>query len=179
MENKEKIIKKVCSFYVNEWHLTTMMLPHINENITKDTQILTILENGIQERVEELISRMNLKEETKSKILSINWTSNKMYKYDNIEQYLKEKIKFKNSIEIIVNGKSEHINIINTNINKFINKNHKELKNKTITVINCYEASKYNDAKEIIKNHELILNTSGLRRVEEVFEKEQNQQVAN
>ena len=90
MENKEKIIKKVCSFYVNEWHLTTMMLPHINENITKNTQILTILENGIQEKVEELVSRMNLKEETKSKILSKNWTSNKMYKYDNIEQYLKE-----------------------------------------------------------------------------------------
>ena len=178
MDNKGKIIKRVCSFYINEWHLTTMMLPHINQNITKDIQIVTILENGIQEKVEELVSRMNLKEEIQSKIISINWTSNKMYKYTDIERYLKEKTKNKSNIEIIVNGKNEYINIINTNINEFVKKNEKELKDKTITIINCYEVAQNNNAKEIIKNHELILNTSGLKKVEE-FKEDQNKELAN
>ena len=69
MKNQEKNIKKICSFYVNQWHLATMTLPHINQTINKGTKIITLLQKGIENNIYELISKMNLKTEIKDKIL--------------------------------------------------------------------------------------------------------------
>ena len=179
MENKENVIKKVCSFYVNEWHLTTMMLPHINENLIKNVKVITLLEKGIKNNVEELVSKMNLKESIKSQILEINWTSNVKYKYKEIEKYLKENLKKQDNIEIIINGKNSYIDIINSNIEEFINKNQKKLKNKYITIINCYEVTQFNNISEVIDKHDLILNTSGYRKIEEVFTDYKKEELAN
>lgn len=169
MENQENNFKKVCSFYVNEWHLTTMILPHINRDINKKIKVATILEKGIKENIKILISKMNLKEETKNKIEKINWTSTKIYKYREIESYLMKNIKNEVNIDIIVNGKNEYINIINLNIEKFIEKHKHELDSKKITIINCYEVTQFSNISEIICKHDMILNTSGIRKIEDVF----------
>lgn len=179
MKNEENVIKKVCSFYVNEWHLTTMMLPHINENIIKDIKVITLLEKGIKNNIEELVSKMNLKESIKLQILGIDWTSNVKYKYKEIEKYIKENLKKQDNIEIIINGKNSYIDIINSNIEEFINKNQKKLKNKSITIINCYEVTQFNNISEVIDKHDLILNTSGYRKIEEVFTDYKKQELAN
>lgn len=169
MESQENNIKKVCSFYVNEWHLTTMILPHINDDIKEKTKVITILEKGIKENIEELTSKMNLREETESKIKEINWTSTKIYKYKEIEKYLIKNTKDEDNIDIIVNGKNEYIEIVNLNIERFIQNNKKQLENKKITIINCYEVTQFNNISEIICKHDMILNTSGMRKIEEVF----------
>lgn len=169
MENQENNIKRVCSFYVNKWHLSTMILPHINKSIKEKTKIITILENGIQENIQLLISKMNLKEQTKNEMQKINWTSTKIYKYQEIEKYLIKNIQNQDNIDIIVNGTNEYIEIINLNLEKFIQKNKSKLNNKTISIINCYEITQFNNIRDITIKHDLILNTSGTKKIEEVF----------
>ncbi len=62
---KESNIIKVCSFCINDWHLATMLLPHINKAINKNENIQTIFEKSLKNNIEELISKMNLKTETR------------------------------------------------------------------------------------------------------------------
>lgn len=33
-------IKKICNFYVSDWHLAVMLLPYINKEINKGTKLL-------------------------------------------------------------------------------------------------------------------------------------------
>ena len=42
MKDKTKQVKKVCGFYVNDWHLTTMVLPYIRNEIQAKNEIVTI-----------------------------------------------------------------------------------------------------------------------------------------
>lgn len=171
MSEKKKPINKVCSFYVNEWHLTTMTLPYINKKLNKKATIITLLQKGIKQNIEELISKINLNEISKNKILKINWTSNKMYKYNEIEKYLLTYIKSnENNIDIIVNGKNEYIEIINQNIENFLQKHSDKVIDKTITIINCYEMTQFNNISEVLNKHDMILNTSGIKKIEDVFD---------
>ena len=48
MESLKMDVEKICSFYVNEWHLVTMVLPYINKEINEKANITTILENDIE-----------------------------------------------------------------------------------------------------------------------------------
>ena len=49
-----------------------------------------------------------------------------------------------------------------------------------ITVINCYEVTAFNDnVREILDLHEYIINTSGVHRIEEIFEETENSKIAN
>ena len=70
MVNINKNIKKVCSFYVSDWHLTTMLLPHINEKVNEGVKITTILENDLRENIEKLLRKLKLK--NTEKILKID-----------------------------------------------------------------------------------------------------------
>ena len=46
MKKENKRIEKLCSFYVSQWHFTTMLLPYLNEQIKENVNIITILEKG-------------------------------------------------------------------------------------------------------------------------------------
>ena len=157
MVNINKNIKKVCSFYVSDWHLTTMLLPHINEKINEEVKITTILENDLKENMETLLSKLKLK--NKDKILNIDWNSTK--------EISKKIVGIHDNEEVIINGTEE-----------FINKVHKELQNENlegITVIDCYDFNEYkNHIKDILKEHETVLNTSGEKSKEEYLK-----QIAN
>ena len=61
MEVQENNFTKLCSFYVSDWHLVTMLLPYINKKINEQAKIATILENDIQENVKTLVEKLNLK----------------------------------------------------------------------------------------------------------------------
>lgn len=163
-ENKNKVTK-VCSFYVNEWHLTTMLLPHINKTINENKKVLTILESGIKNNIEELLSKMNLRPETQNKVLEINWNSMPVCKFSKIKNELESKLKEVQAINIIVNGNEEYIEIANKNIEKVT----KNILGKEITVLNCYEVAKYKEINSILDKHDYVLNTSGIKQIEEVF----------
>lgn len=166
MKENENNVSRVCSFYVNDWHLTTMLLPHINRTINENRKVLTILESGIKNNIEELLSKMNLKTETENKILEINWNSKPICKFSEIKNEIQSLLKDVQAINIIVDGNEEYIKIANKNIDKVI----KNIFGKKITIINCYEIAKYKDIGTILDKYNFVLNTSGIKEIKEVFE---------
>ena len=158
MVNINKNIKKVCSFYVSDWHLITMLLPHINEKINEEVKITTILENDLREYMETLLGKLRLK--NTDKILNIDWNKTK-----DLQAKLEEII---NSDEVIVNGSMEFIN----KSNKIIQKELEGDEGKSIKIINCYDFNNYKDkVKEILDQHDTVLNTSGEKSKEEYLER--------
>lgn len=187
MKKENKKIEKLCSFYVSNWHLVTMLLPYINKKIEKNTKIITILENNIEENIKKLLERLNLK--NKEKILKINWKNFNSQKYEEVSEYLSEQnknqkniiINDKNSKDIItnnknkntkdviilVNGTKENIEINNQNIQKWLKK---EKINKA-KIINFFEVTEFNNKiSEILDEHDKVFNTSGEKEISEVFE---------
>lgn len=166
MNIQKKGIMKLCSFYVSDWHLITMLLPYINRKINEEEKIVTVLENDIKNNVEILAKKLNLKNE--EKILNINWCKEN-------DKYLEIKNCLKNNKEsniiILVNGTKEYIDEANKNIDKIIGENKERIEQKNIKIINCYEIVEFNGSiTEILDNHDKILNTSGEKEINEVFE---------
>ena len=164
MVNINANIKKVCSFYVSDWHFITMLLPHINEKINEEVKIATILEEDATELIEKLLEKLNLK--NTKKIKDINWKA--VEEIDNkIGSILDND---QTNTEIIVNGTREFIKEVNSKIEEYININNKEKQN--ITIINCYDVYKYEDSiREILEKHDKVLNTSGEKEKEEYLSK--------
>lgn len=160
MKNEIKTTNKICSFYVNDWHLSTMILPHINKSLEEKTKILTLLEKGIENNINELMSKMNLKQETRYNIAKINWTTNHIYKYSQIEKTIQKEIKENEKVEIFIKGSNEYIETMNKIVSKVINKNQRKLKQKQVSTINCYEVTQFKEITTILDQHDLVLNTS-------------------
>lgn len=152
MVNINKNIKKVCSFYVSDWHLTTMLLPHINEKVNEGVKITTILENDLRENIETLLRKLKLK--NTEKILKIDWNQTK-----DINKKIEE---ISNEEEVIINGSIEFINKINTLLQK------KTPEGVRIKVIDCYNFNEYKEMiEDILEEHETVLNTAGEKSKEE------------
>ena len=140
-------IKKLCGFCINEWHLTTMVLPYISKEINNNYKIITILEKGIEENIKLLIKKLNLKNE--EKILGIDWKQSMARKYTSISNKLNIIAKTKENYIILVNGKKNYMDMVNKYIEKWLQKNR-------ITAI--------------LDSHDKMINTSGEKEIQEVFE---------
>lgn len=151
-----KNINKMCSFYVNEWHLTVMILPYINKEIQKEEEVKIISEENLELHMKSVLSRINIKEEVKEKINKIDWR-------ETVD--IRSKVKdIKENTNIIIVGNKAYIE----NANRIIEQN---IQNKKVTIINCYEVMQFNNNMEqILKEHDKVLNTSGQRDIEEIFE---------
>lgn len=166
MNNKNNIMK-LCSFYVSDWHLITMLLPYISKKINEETKIATILENDIQNNVEILLEKLSLKNE--EKILGINWNNIKEIKYSKITKMLEKELE--GELLIIVNGSKDYIEKANVILHKYIQNNLEKIQKLKIKIVNCYEIVEFNGSiVEILDNHDKILNTSGEKEKNEVFE---------
>ncbi len=158
-----KNIKKVCSFCVSDLHLITMLLPYLNKGINEKEKFITILEKDLTKQVELVLSRLTLNNESKNYLLNIDWNCNIL----NREAIKKEVLKG-NSINFIVNGTKEYIENTNSKLNKILDSIEIE---GSVKIINCYDITKLDDdIKEILKTHDMILNTSGEKEISEVFE---------
>lgn len=133
VQNERK--EKTCCFYVSDFHLEMILVPYINEKIDEDITILT--EKKLSETLKILISKMNLKEENKQKILKLGWDG---------EEEIKE-----NSNIIIIGSK------------EFIRNKNEELENKNVlSVLDCYDFEEEKDDMEnIVKQYHNTLNTIG------------------
>ena len=47
MEKVSRKTTKLCSFYVSDWHLVTMLLPYLNEEINKENKRIIKESNNI------------------------------------------------------------------------------------------------------------------------------------
>ena len=155
--NEENSIKKICSFYVSDLHLVTMLLPYLDKKIKAKENIITILEKNLESDVKLVLSKLTLNEFEKEKILNINWNHN-----SNMNKKINSKC-----TSIIVNGSKEFIENVNKNLNTYF----KNTKQKEVSIINCYDITKLDEEiKEILTEHDKILNTSGEKEINEVFE---------
>ncbi len=81
-------------------------------------------------------------------------------------------------INILINGKNEYIENINKLLDNILNEIFKDnnitIKNKIIIrIINCYLVDQSeNNIKKIINESDYLLNTSGLKNINEIYEKQ-------
>ncbi len=170
MEVQKNNLTKLCSFYVSDWHLVTMLLPYINQKINEQAKIATILEKDIRENVETLVEKLNLK--NREKILNLNWSTTKK-----IKQSI-HTIEENQELIIFINGSKEFIKEQNKKLEKYFSIH---FVSAPIKIINCYEIIEFNGSiQEILDNHSKVLNTSGEREINEIFsdyEKSNNKKI--
>ena len=165
-ENK---VEKLCSFYVSDWHLVTMLLPYINKQINEKANIITILEKDIDKNVETLINKLNLK--NREKILNLNWKKTNGIKYSEVKKNINKEILEDKLNIIFINGKKSYMDMVNKNIDKLLSENSKKYKEINIKIINCFEVGDFNmNILDILSEHSKILNTSGEKAINEVFD---------
>jgi hypothetical protein len=164
-------IKKNCGFYISEWHFVTMLLPHIVNEVENGIKVETLLNKNIKKEINEVLSKLNINNFTKARVLNINWDNIDNNKFDFKKNYMDEIIKNNDKIEFLVNGKKDEIDNINKNLEYWLDINIDKIKNKDIDITNCYEISEFNsNINKILDEHDYIINTSGKYPVEEMFE---------
>jgi hypothetical protein len=169
MELVKQTVEKICSFYVSDWHLVTMLLPYINKEINEKANIITILEKDIDKNVETLINKLNLK--NREKILNLNWKKTNGIKYSEVKKNINKEILEDKLNIIFINGKKSYMDIVNKNIDKLLSENSKKYKEINIKIINCFEVGDFNmNILDILSEHSKILNTSGEKAINEVFD---------
>lgn len=174
MKKENQRIEKLCSFYVSDWHLVTMLLPYINHKIEENSKIITILEYDIEQNLKLLLEKLNLKNE--EQILSLNWKGMNLKKYSEIEEILNNEVKKGTENIILVNGCKDYVQNNNLMIEKWM----KTSKLQHLKIINFFEVTEFNNnILEILNAHDKVLNTSGEREIEEVFEGYQKVKEAN
>ena len=114
---KDKKIEKVYSSYVSEYHLEMILVPFINSKIEEKENVVIETEYDMNETLNTLLSKLNLKEENKEKILRLGWNK----KENNI----------KSKDNVIIIGNKDYIE--NTN-RRIMQKNIENL-----TIIDCYK----------------------------------------
>ena len=157
-------VKRVCGFYVSNIHFVTMILPYLNKQIGNKIKIDTFFEYDLSKNIETVLEKINLNEAEKKEIKKINW---KNTEESDIEKNIESNINNKSELIILINGNENYIEEINEKIDKYLDDNN--INKKSITIINCYEVSESNNVKEIIDKHEYLINTLGIKKIEEVF----------
>jgi hypothetical protein len=151
-ENKEE---KICSFYASDFHLEMIILPYINKKLEKNKKVIVVTEENLTDSIKILISKVNLEESRKRKLLNINWDNNYIEKIEKI----KENIKSNQEMSIIINGKEEFVEKINNIISE-------EKTEKIIDIVDCYRIEDIKDhMQEIAAKHEKVLNTLGIQEI--------------
>ena len=170
MENFKNSTEKLCSFYVSEWHLVTMILPYINKKLNEKANIITILEKDIEKNIKTLISKLNLKNE--QKILEIDWKASKGMRYSELDKKLsKMLLKGSNMNIVLISGSKSYMDFANKNVDKWIYSHVEKIQQNEFKIINCYEVTEFNsNIHEILDMHKKILNTAGEKYIYEVFD---------
>ena len=69
MITKERNIKVLSSFYVSEFHLEMIILPHILKKMENDNEVIIVTEKKLEKSIKYLVSKLNIEKEKKEKIL--------------------------------------------------------------------------------------------------------------
>lgn len=153
-----KKINKMCSFYVNDWHLTVMMLPYISNKLQKKEKITIISEEDLEANIKTILDKTNMNDLTKKEITGIGWNRT-----------------LSKNINTKITEIAENNNIIVIGDEKYIENTNKTIENKVktgeINVVNCYEVMQFNNNIEnILKNHEKVINTAGEKDIQDFCE---------
>ena len=76
MKKEENTKEKICAFYASDYHFEMISLPYINKKMEENNDVVILTENDLEETMQTFLSKINLKEEKKEKILKLNWKNN-------------------------------------------------------------------------------------------------------
>ena len=156
-------VKKICNFYMSDWHFTVMILPYINKEINKNTKVITILEKDMTDKVEMLVDKLNIK--NKSEILKINWKNSNI---NSFEKELENNLQHNEDNLLIINGTNNYIKEVNYKIDEELHK--EEYSQKKVKILDCFDFDSNKDnMRNILKNYDGMLNTSGETKVRNIF----------
>ena len=151
MSKEKNTREKICAFYASDYHFEMISLPYINEKLEKNEEVVILSENDLEETINKVLEKINLKEEKKKKILKLNWNNDKE-KFDSI----KEKCLDKKDMVVFIKGNKKYIQSANQNIEKFVPKD------KSLEIIDCYNIEEINNnVQDIIQNYDNVLQTAG------------------
>ena len=136
--------QKICTFYVSEFHLLTIILPYINEKIEEKQDILILSENDLISSVKKYLKQLTSFYQNEE-VLELNW---KKFNDNLTEKDLRKK-------EIFIIGEKDFIRKVNSKL---------EIKN-VEQIIDCYRIKKLEEIDEVPKDYNYILNTSGICEV--------------
>lgn len=151
MSKNQLTKEKSCIFYSGDYHFEMISLPYISKKIDDNKEIVILNENNLEDTINILISRINLNNYKKDKLLHLDWSNNiknKLNTIKNISNESKETIVFiKGSIEFIENQNKKILEINNQ---------------QKVTVIDCYEIQDVmNNLDSIMNKYSKVINTVG------------------
>ena len=129
----------VCSFYVSEFHLITILMPYANEKILKGEEIELILQEDLRKEIKKFLKIKDINYEI-NKILKLNWNKSREVKNGNM---------IKNTV--IVAGDE-----------KYVENMKYKLKDRNCSELVCaYKVDKMDRLKDISNKYDYFLNTLG------------------
>lgn len=143
--------KKICSFFVSEYHLLTILLPYINEKMSENKSVELILEKDMVEKVKQYLKK--IKEFENLKLLKLGWKKTK-----------REDVSSRIAENVIVIGNEKYINEVNEILDK---------KGNIEEIINCYNIETLTNLNEIVMKHDFVLKTSGKSEISKCSHNEQ------
>ena len=142
---EEKNANKMYSFYVSDFHLEMILVPFINNKIEENENVIIKTEYDLEDTLKVLLTRLNIKEEEKDKILKLDWNKNNNKRLEN-------------NSNIIIVGNQKYIKDINDEIKK------EDLAD--VTIVDCYKLEEIKNKKEdIINQYDFNLNTIGYKSI--------------
>lgn len=157
MNKNQKTKEKICTFYASDYHFEMISLPYIDKNIEENKEVIVLTENDLEKTMKTLISKMNLQEEKKNKILNINWKNDDLNKFKKINNNINKQ----KEMIIFIKGKENYIKNINENIEKWIEKSN------NVKVVDCYDMEEISEKMDtIMEKYKKVLNTKGEKVVE-------------
>lgn len=145
--------EKICSFYVSDFHLITILLPYINEKILEEKEIITILQNDVSKSIKRYLKSVKNLNIEKERILDIGWKEIKKMK----------NLKFEEKV-IIISGEESFVKDVNEEIEKNVTSSE---------ILNCYKICDTEDISRISLDYSIILNTSGKMNLKQNSQDEQ------
>lgn len=143
---------KICSFNVNEYHLVTMLMPYIYEEVNDNKNVITFFEKDLTNVYEKILNTNSLFWKNREVLDRIDW------KKLEVKELSNKLDKCKNDDIIVVAGKEDFINRINRLILNF---------HTNFTLVNCFEIRSFeDDFEKIMNNHSKILSTKGIKEIE-------------
>ena len=92
-------------------------------------------------------------------------------KYSEIKNKIKQEASEDKLNIIFITGSKSYMDITNKNIEKFLKENSKKYKQINIKIVNCFEVGDFNtNIIDILSEHTKILNTSGEKAINDVFD---------
>ena len=147
-------------------YIPTMQIITLSKNWTKQLEkgekIDTILNKNIKKEMKELVSKLNINDITKAKVLNINWENTEEGDFSYIKDYMEKIIKSNKDIEIIVNGTKKEIDNINKNIEYWLDMNIDKIEGIHINISFSYIISKNHlyPSYVLLENFTTIFSTS-------------------